>query len=197
MGGYYPCLGEDMELIVRLQHHYRQHHLKYAISMTSDAVCWTQIPSSWHDLQTQRVRWHRGLIQSLMRHKSMLLSLRYGKVGMLAFPHQLFIEMLGPLIEMIGYLLMFILLWQHHLAHAAFLVFTMAYLSGVLQSLSAVIFERLTYNIYTSKTRTWQLILICFIEPLFYRPLTVIWRLKAFFALNKTQRWPEITRNAF
>ena len=93
-----------MELIVRLQHYYHKHRLPYSISMALDAVCWTQLPSTYKDLKTQRIRWHRGLIQALNDHRSMLFNLNYDKVGMLAFPHQYFIEMLGPIIEAIGYI---------------------------------------------------------------------------------------------
>lgn len=197
VGGYHADLGEDMELIVRMQHFYRQHDLPYSISMASDAVCWTQLPSSLKDLKTQRIRWHRGLIQALSAHRSMLLNPKYGTVGMLSFPHQYFIEMLGPMIEMIGYIIFCILLWYMRIGYMAIFIFLLAYLYGVFQSLFAIIFERLTYNIYTTKKNTLILLTMCFLEPLFYRPITVWWRIQAFLLAKKNDQWGEIKRTKF
>lgn len=197
VGGYRAGLGEDMELVVRLQEYHNHNKIPYSISMASDAVCWTQVPTRYKDLKIQRVRWHKGLIDSLMTHKKMLLNPDYGFVGMLAFPLQFFVEMLGPLIEVAGYILVFILLFFFKMTSAALWIFLMAYLYGVFQTIFAVIFERMTYNIYGSKKNTLRLLATCFLEPIFYRPVTVWWRVKAFITFREKHNWGRIKRKQF
>lgn len=197
VGGYKRGLGEDMELIVRLQEYYRKNKIPYSISMASDAVCWTQVPNNYKDLKTQRIRWHKGLVESLMQHKTMLLNPRYGFVGMVTYPLQFFVEMIGPLIEVLGYIFMIILLCFYGYTSFIFLIFIMAYLYGVFQTIFAVIFEHNTYNIYKTKLNTLRLIAVCFLEPVLYRPITVVWRVKSFFSFKNKNKWGEIERKNF
>lgn len=197
-GGYRKGLGEDMELIVRLHHYYIEHHLPYQITMASDAVCWTQAPSSYKDLKTQRVRWHRGLITTLFNYRSMLFNPKYGKIGSIAYPQQVFIEFGGPLIEALGYLLFVLLLFYFQLTITAIHLFLMAYLCGVIQALFAVIAERFAYNAYQSAGNSARLIAACLVEPLYYRPLTVFWRLRACLPYRRSKAtWGSIQRKQF
>lgn len=197
-GGYRKGLGEDMELIVRLHHYYIEHHLPYQITMASDAVCWTQAPSSYKDLKTQRVRWHRGLITTLFNYRSMLFNPKYGKIGSIAYPQQVFIEFGGPLIEALGYLLFVLLLFYFQLTITAIHLFLMAYLCGVIQALFAVITERFAYNAYQSADNSARLIAACLVEPLYYRPLTVFWRLRACLPYRRSKAtWGSIQRKQF
>lgn len=197
-GGYHTGLGEDMELIVRLHKYFRDHHIPYSITMATDAVCWTQAPSRYKDLRTQRIRWQRGLISTLWEYRSMLLNPAYGKIGLISFPQQVFVEMAGPLVEFLGYILFFLLLFYFRLTVTALHIFIMAYLCGVIQTLFAVIVERFAFNQYRSIRNTCRLLLVCFIEPLYYRPLTVLWRLSAMLPIRKNkQGWGNIQRKSF
>lgn len=197
-GGYRKGLGEDMELIVRLHQYHIEHHIPYLIAMASDAVCWTQAPSTYKDLRTQRVRWHRGLITTLLSYRRMLFNPKYGKIGSIAYPQQLFIEFGGPLIEAFGYLLFVLLLFYFQLTVIALHIFVMAYLCGVIQALFAVIAERFVYNAYQSTADSARLIAACLVEPLYYRPLTVLWRLRACLPYRHSKaKWGSIQRKQF
>ena len=74
VGGYTRSIGEDMELTLKMHEHFRRNKLKYKIDFTSDAVCWTQAPNTFKGLKSQRIRWHRGLSDSLLKHKKMLFN---------------------------------------------------------------------------------------------------------------------------
>ncbi|NJD18328.1 MAG: glycosyltransferase, partial [Gemmatimonadetes bacterium] len=104
-GGYATdTVGEDMELVVRLHRHCSERRVPYRIHFVPDPVAWTECPESLSALSRQRDRWQRGLIQSLVRHRVMLLNGTYGKAGLLAYPYFFFLEMLSPVIETLGYL---------------------------------------------------------------------------------------------
>ncbi len=57
-------------------------------------------------LKNQRIRWQRGLAESLWLNKSMMFAKNSGAAGWLAFPFMFFFEMLGPLLELTGLIMM-------------------------------------------------------------------------------------------
>ena len=95
VGGYkVGCMGEDMELIMKLHAYHRTNDLPYLIKYAYDAICWTQAPEHLGDLVKQRRRWHIGLIQSMTMHTSVM--------GIGSYFYYLFYEMLSPFIELFG-----------------------------------------------------------------------------------------------
>lgn len=61
-------VGEDMDIVLRIQRYCRTKHRKYHIAYESRAVCLTNVPSSMHRLFRQRDIWQRGLIGSFLRN---------------------------------------------------------------------------------------------------------------------------------
>jgi cellulose synthase/poly-beta-1,6-N-acetylglucosamine synthase-like glycosyltransferase len=74
-GGYWhKSLGEDMELITRMRKLMHQKKGKVLDIIHSEPLCWTEVPSSMRIFLRQRIRWARGLIQTLYLHREVLLS---------------------------------------------------------------------------------------------------------------------------
>ena len=96
-------VGEDMELVVRMKRLFTDWGRPCKIEFVPDSVAWTEVPESYRVLGRQRDRWQRGLIESLTRHRKMMFNRRYGPTGLLAFPVFFFLEGLGPVIELSGY----------------------------------------------------------------------------------------------
>lgn len=177
-GGYAPdTVGEDMELVVRLHRHCREKQLAYDISFVPDPVAWTEAPERLRGLARQRNRWQRGLLQSLLRHKKMLFNPRYGRSGLLAYPYFFFLEMLGPVIELLGYAA-FIITVLAGRASTLYMVtfFIVAVLFGFLLSASAVSLEELMFRRYPRFRDLIRLFGLAFIENFGYRQLTTWWR---------------------
>ncbi len=104
-GGYWTeTVGEDLELTIRLHRHMRDRGARYRITYAPDPVCWTEVPSDAATLGRQRRRWHRGLWESLWRHRGMFCRPRYGAPGMIALPYLLLFEFGGPLIEALAWI---------------------------------------------------------------------------------------------
>ncbi|MDZ7834983.1 MAG: glycosyltransferase [Alkalibacterium sp.] len=82
-----------------------------------DPVCWTQVPEDIRSLKSQRIRWHKGLMDSLLNHLKMLFNPKYGTVGLLAMPYYFFVEMLGAVIESfrLYFLYPVLLAWHYQL----------------------------------------------------------------------------------
>ena len=105
IGGYrVGCIGEDMEIIVRMQKGVQENKLlKLRVTFIPDPVCWTEAPEKLKVLRSQRTRWQKGTVDSLILHSSLFLNMRYGWLGTVIFPYFTIFEMLGPFIEITGY----------------------------------------------------------------------------------------------
>ncbi|MGY0374743.1 glycosyltransferase family 2 protein [Clostridium sp. JNZ J1-5] len=198
VGGYSRTIGEDMELTLKIHEYFRKNKIKYKIDFTSDAVCWTQAPSKIKGLKTQRIRWHRGLTDSILRHKKMIFNPKYGTVGLLSMPYFLLVEMLGPVVEIIGYIMLIISILTGTLSNFFIFVFLMAYLYGILFSLSAILLEQFSYKRYNNIREITKLVIYTFFEQFIYRQITVWWRVKSFFNFKKgSKQWGTIKRSSF
>ncbi len=200
LGGYAPnTIGEDMELIVRLHHVFKKNGQKYRVKFIPDPVCWTQAPEKLKDLRSQRKRWQIGLMDSLFRHKSLLFNPRYGLIGLLATPYFWLFEMLGPLIELIGYIfvpLSFVLGLLNTKYFLLFLVSSTLY--GILLSLGAILLEEYTFNKYPSIKQLAKLTLYGIIENFGYRQITTLFRLQGMLQFHKLKHtWGKIERKKF
>ena len=103
-GGYSTTtVGEDVELVVRLHRYLRERGEEYRIEFIPDPVAWTEVPEDLQSLGGQRRRWQRGLVETLWRHQRMTLNPRFGMFGLVALPSFFLLEVLGPLVELLGY----------------------------------------------------------------------------------------------
>ncbi len=192
-------VGEDMELVVRLHRHCRAHGIPYRISFVPDPVAWTECPESLRVLGRQRERWQRGLAESLTRHWRLLFNPRFGKVGVLAYPYFFFLEMVGPLIEMGGYVGFVIALAIGHVG-SAYLVafFLVAFVLGAVLSVAAIALEELSFRRYPRMRDLARLMGLAALEPFGYRQLNTFWRLKGLVSAARRKRgWGEMTRKGF
>jgi cellulose synthase/poly-beta-1,6-N-acetylglucosamine synthase-like glycosyltransferase len=178
-GGYRrDTIGEDMELVVRLHRHMREQGQPYRIEFVPDPVCWTEVPEDLRTLRNQRVRWQRGLSESLSSHWPLMFSRRGGWPGWVAFPYMLIFEWLGPVFEFGGYVFFLyayatgLISWQ---ALAVFLFLAVG--MGVLLSASGLMLEELSFHLYTRKRHLAILALYVLLENLGYRQLNAWWRL--------------------
>ncbi|MBA7675638.1 hypothetical protein ES703_83874 [subsurface metagenome] len=164
-----------------------------------DPVCWTQAPDSLKMLGRQRNRWQRGLIETLLRHWKMIGNPKYGLAGVVGMPYLLFFEMLGPVIEFTGYLVItisFILGWINITFVLVFL--SLAILLGVLLSLFALLLEEFTVKKYENPWDVARLFALAVLENFGYRQLHSWWRLKAFYDLIRRKKaWGAMERKAF
>jgi cellulose synthase/poly-beta-1,6-N-acetylglucosamine synthase-like glycosyltransferase len=181
-GGYAKdSLGEDFEMVIRLHRYIGDHRLPYRLRFVPDPVCWTEVPETLRVLRRQRSRWHRGLLDTLLRHRPMIGRPRYGPVGMLALPAFLLFELLGPVVELLGYLVVPIAYVAGILnVHALMAFLALAFLLSILLSMFAVMLDDLSFRRYVRARDLALLIFVGIVENLGYRQITVWWRVWAF-----------------
>ena len=199
-GGYRTStVGEDMELVVRLHRIWREAKRRYRIVFVAEPVCWTEVPESLAMLKRQRNRWQRGTVDSIGLHKRMLLNPRYGVLGLFAMPYFFLFEMLGPAIELLGYLCT-IGGWAFGLisTETAILFLIVSILFGVLLSMSAIVLEELTRRRYPAARDIATLFVAAVIENFGFRQLLTVWRTRGLIdGLRGKQGWGAMERRGF
>ncbi|GFP74553.1 glycosyltransferase family 2 protein [Clostridium fungisolvens] len=199
-GGYVDnTIGEDMELVVKIHKNLRKNKIKYKIKFIPDPVCWTQAPEKIKDLRGQRRRWQIGLMDSLFRHKEMFLNPRYGVVGLFGVPYFWIFEMLGPVIEILGYIFIPLSYAFGLLNTSYFILFLVAsILYGIVLSIGAILLEEYTFSKYPSVKQLLKLSWYGILENFGYRQMTTLFRIDAIIRFKKFRnKWGKIKRNRF
>jgi cellulose synthase/poly-beta-1,6-N-acetylglucosamine synthase-like glycosyltransferase len=170
-----------MELVVRMHRRLREAGHPYRVRFVPDPVCWTEAPETLEVLRRQRNRWHRGLIDTLWRHRAMFGRPRFGVVGLLSMPTSVVFEMLGPLVELTGYVAVPLCYFLGLLDTRFMLAFlAVSVLYGILLSVSAVLLEDMAFRRYPRARDLALLVLVGILENLGYRQVTAWWRARAF-----------------
>ncbi|MGZ8391485.1 MAG: glycosyltransferase [Gemmatimonadales bacterium] len=197
-GGYATdSVGEDMELVVRMHRYRRERRQPYRIGFVPDPICWTEVPVSFRVLRRQRTRWQRGLIDTLVRHRAMIGRPRYGTVGMISLPGFVMFEMLSPIVELSGYVLLPVMWALGLLSPAgAWIFFVLAIMYMVLVSALAVLLEDIAFRRYPSVLDLGRLLIGAVLENFGFRQLTVWWRVRAFWEYWRGDlSWGAMERN--
>lgn len=98
------------------------------IHYSSKAIVRTEVPDTWRDLHSQRLRWFRGTIQTAIKHRRIFFNPRFGLVhgvlapflflsigvipllGMVVLGTILYMAVFGSLVQLLGIFVIFVLL---------------------------------------------------------------------------------------
>lgn len=200
-GGYYhKTQGEDMELVVRLHRHFRAQDRAAKMAYIPDAVAWTEAPEDLKGLRGQRMRWQRGLCETLVRHRGMMLSPKMGAPAFVGYPYFVLYEGLAPLIEFIGYVVTAILAATGALNMQSFgVMLLLAASASLLATFVAIYEQQRTRPMFSSRKDLLLIILAVFQEMLVFRPICLVWRVKAIWQFISKQKvgWGNLTRKGF
>ena len=177
-GGYRTdTVGEDMELVVRLHRTMRLQGRPYRITFVPDPICWTEVPQDLSTLMNQRVRWQRGLAESLARNIKLLFHPKAGAVGWLAFPFMVLFDWIGPVIEVTGYTFTFAAYAMGVISLESVTAFLVVAIGmGTLLSVTGLLLEELSFHIYEKPRHIFTLFLAAIAENFGYRQLNAVWR---------------------
>ena len=200
VGGYlHDTVGEDMELVARLRRNSYKVGGPSRVEFIPDPVAWTETPESLRVLGRQRDRWHRGLSDVLWRYRGVMFNPRYRAFGLVVYPYFFFVELLAPVIEMIGLLglLVGLIIGAINLPFAI-LFFLVAYGLGVVLTLYTLVLEEFSYHRYDTFRDRLRMVFWTLLENLGYRQITVIWRIRGIIKyMRKKKDWGAMTRTGF
>lgn len=192
-------VGEDMELVVRIKRRFTDQGRECKIEFVPDSVAWTEVPETYRVLGRQRDRWQRGLIESLTRHRTMLFNPRYGPTGMFAFPVFFFLEGLGPVIEIGGYIGFSISVLSGQ-ASSLYVIsfFILAFALGVGLSTIAVLIEEVAFGRYGRMRDVVGMFWLAAFENFGFRQLNTLWRARGLLnTVTGKKAWGKMERKGF
>lgn len=191
-------VAEDMELVVRLARRAGEKGRINGIRYAANANCWTEVPETLKIFASQRDRWQRGLIDVLFFHSSMVFRPRYGRPAFIGMPYHFIFELVGPWIEVQGYLFLAVGLVLGLLPVAVALeVFAVAIGLGVLTSLLSLQLAELRQPLFRGMDRV-RLILSAITENFGYRQYANFLRLRGYVStIRHRTGWGTMTRRGF
>ncbi len=192
-------VGEDMELVVRLRRWGKENGTPASVDFVPDAVAWTEVPETLSALARQRDRWQRGLFQTATRHIRLLFNPRYGLVGMVAFPYFVFLELLGSMIELIGYVAIVFAVALGLVSPKFLIVFTIAVVAvGLVLTFFNLLLEEMAFRRYERTSDVLQLFFLAIVDSLGMRQLSSYWRFRGMVgAMFGRQTWGRQVRKGF
>lgn len=174
-GGYDPkSFGEDMEITVRMRKHMHKIKQKYAVKYIPESLCWTEVPPNLDIFMKQRVRWAKGLVQTLFKHRDMWFNPKYGRMGLVAFPYWILYEWLAPIIELVGLFSYSYLIYTGRLNFEfSLILLAFVFFFSVMITTIAILWEEYNNQVYKSKKEIFKLLMIIFLEPFLFHPIVV------------------------
>ena len=67
--GYRKTLGEDLDITLRMHTLIKKKYKQHKLIFVPNAICYTECPSTFKDLLSQRIRWQKGFIDCLVKFK--------------------------------------------------------------------------------------------------------------------------------
>jgi cellulose synthase/poly-beta-1,6-N-acetylglucosamine synthase-like glycosyltransferase len=201
VGGLDPTsIGEDFELVLRIHRRMRDRGSDYRVEFVPEPVSWTEVPSTLKVLRNQRRRWHRGLWETLWQYRGMLFRPRYGRIGGVALPYYWLFELIAPLLELYGLVVvpLALLLGVVNIPYAV-LFLAVAYGYAIFVTLAAMALEEWAFHRHERWRDLGVSLVASVLENVGYRQLTVWWRLEGWWASlrGKKQVWGVMTRTGF
>lgn len=192
-------IGEDMEITVRLHRKLSERGVRYRVAFIPDPVCWTDAPEDVATLAKQRKRWHRGLAESLWANRKLCFAKNSGAAGWVAYPFFVLFELLSPVIEVGGFLVMGTAFALGMMSGTSFLAFVAAaFALGVMLSTTALLLEELSFHTYPKARHLLVLFIVAILENFGYRQVISVWKLQALYGWLTGQRiqWGDMKRKA-
>ena len=197
-GGYDgDSFAEDMDLIARMIRYMCDSGEDYRIVQIPETCCWTEGPPTLKVLARQRTRWGRGLLQFYTIHRDMVFNKTYRRYGMITLPYVMIFELLAPVIEFVGYMMvLYLFLIQAVNYHTIWVVFVTLYSFAQLLTMFIISFDIYTGNAFKKKSEYVWFFVASMLEPFVYHPLNVFFAIRGYMKhiLGRQMVWGNMTR---
>lgn len=197
VGGYdVSTIGEDMELIMKLHEYNISRGNQYIIHYAPDAMCYTQSPEDLKSLKAQRIRWHIGLMDSLIKYKHIIFNTKYKMFGFMPVSYYAIFELGAPIVDIFGFILIPIAYLTGYVSLDIFLFYFLCFsIYNISISIVSICFEAYLFKAPFSGPMVVQLIIFSVIECLGYRQICSLFRILGMLRYRKSREtWGKIHR---
>lgn len=197
VGGYdVSTIGEDMELIMKLHEYNISRGNPYLIHYAPDAMCYTQSPEDFKSLKSQRIRWHIGLMDSLIKYKHVIFNTKYKVFGFMPVSYYAIFEMGAPIVDLFGFIMIPAAYFWGFVSLEIFLFYFLCFsVYNISISIVSICFEAYLFRAPFSALMVAELILFSVIECFGYRQICSLFRILGMLRYKKARRtWGKIHR---
>jgi cellulose synthase/poly-beta-1,6-N-acetylglucosamine synthase-like glycosyltransferase len=198
VGGFANVLAEDLDMTLKVHRHILGNKLPNRIRFAPDAKAWTEVPSTYKYVASQRARWHNSLCDVLWRFRSMLFRPKYGRIGFVLLPWLWIYELVAPIVEGIAWIGIVLAAISGRLDWTwAPMIIGGGYGLTILLSSLSILQSEGRYPRYSAADRL-KLIFQTVLEIFPFRFLHIVWRLHGQLNyLRGDRQWQAIPRVGF
>lgn len=190
--------GEDMDLVMRIQKNKKKNEV---VHFLAEPLCYTQVPYDKSSLRRQRVRWQKGLIQSLFTDKHILVfTPSKFKLTFLVVPYFILTEIILPISFLaVNILIIIALILKVAIFKQLLLIATVSFFLNIFLTLASLFLTEYYYPKKLSERHLFLLMIITILEGFGFRQLLYSWKIKGLFQIlfNKKSSWGYIQRKTF
>lgn len=200
VGGYgRNTIGEDLELLLRIQAAFLKEGRPYRVKFLPDPICWTEVPFDLKTLGNQRSRWMQGLAESLWATRGMLFKEWSGRIGNFALPYLLFFELISAPLEIFSYLMTLLgVVFKLVDPNLALLFLLLSVVYGWILTFGAIVIEEMTFQKYKNVSDYTKLFMGSILEQFGFRQIHLYWRLRGLWRFFRgTGTWGQMKRRGF
>ncbi len=138
LGGFIDTVGEDIDITIKFNRYALEHNLR--IKYEDRAMCFTEVPNNWSDIQKQRIRWQKAFIDAIKHNADFLLKNFFrNKLAFFMFVENFFIVYYSTLITMLFMGIILIDIFTYRQVSAFF------YILLFIGTLSFIMYDLVTY----------------------------------------------------
>ena len=197
-GGYDgDSFAEDMDMVARMIRYMCDAGEDYRVVQIPETCCWTEGPPNFKVLNRQRTRWGRGLLQFFTVHHDMVWNRDYRRYGMLTLPYIMIFELIAPVIEFSGYLMVIYLFIKGAINYSTiWIAFLGLYIFAQLLTMVIISYDNWVGTSFKRKKDYLWFVLASLLEPVIYHPINVFFSLRGYWKhIWGTQMvWGNMTR---
>ena len=167
---------EDFDFTLKI------HKTRMRVRFSPQAVAWARAPEKFKDWMNQRIRWSRGQLETLIKHRDMLFNPFFGTPGILGVPSMVFYDLVATGMKLIW--LIYFLAFHPELTFAVYGLMIPFYF------LNEIILGTVSWILTPKRGEFWVLFVLPLVV-LFYRPIHGLARLKGYLdgLLKREARW--------
>lgn len=168
-GGYRKTVGEDLDITLRMHVLIKEKYKGHKLIFVPNAICYTECPSTFKDLLSQRIRWQKGFIDCLIKFKKTFFVKLGAPVSIYILIDSL---ILGTINAFPTMLVPLVILFNHNFGITLFFL-SITFLLALYRSVTTIIISRRYNHKYSPKDYI-KLILFIPFEIITYRLLGLI-----------------------
>lgn len=167
--GYRKTVGEDLDITLKMHTLIKKKYKRHKLIFVPNAICYTECPSTFKDLLSQRIRWQKGFIDCLFHFKKSFFFKLRAPVSIYILVDSLILGTLNAFPTLIVPLLIII---NHNYGITLFFL-SVTFLLALYRSITSIIISRRYEHKYSPKDYM-KLMLFIPIEIMTYRLLGLV-----------------------